>query len=68
MRAVAIASLAAGVVASAAGAQESLPIRVWDPPPRIPRLVQSLQWHRHRNNDPAIRWLRDLFVDVARDV
>jgi DNA-binding transcriptional LysR family regulator len=49
-------------------ARESLPIRVWEPPPRIPRLVQSLQWHRHRNNDPAIRWLRDLFVDVARDV
>jgi DNA-binding transcriptional LysR family regulator len=45
-----------------------LPIKVWEPPPRIPRLVQSLQWHRHRNNDPAIRWLRDLFVDVARDV
>jgi DNA-binding transcriptional LysR family regulator len=41
---------------------------VWVGGPRIPRLVQSLQWHRHRNNDPAIRWLRDLFVDVARDV
>jgi DNA-binding transcriptional LysR family regulator len=41
---------------------------VWEPPPRIPRLVQTLQWHRHRNNDPAIRWLRDLAVEVARHV
>lgn len=49
-------------------ARESLPIRLWEPPPRIPRLVQSLQWHRHRDNDPAIRWLRDLFVEVARRV
>lgn len=49
-------------------AQASLPVKVWEPPPRIPRLVQSLQWHRHRNNDPAICWLRDRIVDVARHV
>jgi DNA-binding transcriptional LysR family regulator len=49
-------------------AAASLPVRVWEPPPRIPRLVQTLQWHRHRNNDPAIRWMRDLVVEVARHV
>ena len=49
-------------------AQAALPIKVWEPPPRIPRLVQSLQWHRHRNNDPAIRWLRDRIIDVAQHV
>ena len=49
-------------------AQAALPIKVWEPPPRIPRLVQSLQWHRHRNNDPAIRWLRDRIIEVAQHV
>lgn len=49
-------------------AQASLPIRLWEPPARIPRLLQSLQWHRRRNNDPAIRWLRDLVVELARHV
>jgi DNA-binding transcriptional LysR family regulator len=49
-------------------AQATLPIKVWEPPTRIPRLVQSLQWHKHRTNDPAIRWLRNRIVDVARHV
>lgn len=49
-------------------ARAALPVKVWEPPSPIPRLVQSLQWHRHRAADPAIRWLRDLIVDVARNV
>jgi DNA-binding transcriptional LysR family regulator len=49
-------------------AQQTLPIRVWEPPPRIPRLVQMLQWHKHRNNDPAIRWIRERIVEVAATV
>jgi LysR family nod box-dependent transcriptional activator len=49
-------------------AQQTLPIRVWEPPPRIPRLVQMLQWHKHRTNDPAIGWIRDKIVSVAMHV
>ena len=49
-------------------AEQTLPVHVWEPPPRIPRLVQMLQWHRHRNNDPAIRWIRDQIVGVAATV
>jgi LysR family nod box-dependent transcriptional activator len=49
-------------------AQETLPVKVWEPPPRIPRLVQMLQWHKHRSNDPAISWLRDKIISVAQDV
>lgn len=49
-------------------AKETLPINVWEPPPRIPRLVQMLQWHKHRSNDPAIRWIRDKIIEVASDV
>lgn len=49
-------------------AQATLPIKVWEPPPRIPRLVQMLQWHKHRSNDPAIRWIRDKIVTAAAGV
>jgi LysR family nod box-dependent transcriptional activator len=49
-------------------AQQTLPIRVWEPPPRIPRLVQMLQWHKHRTNDPAIGWIRDKIISVATQV
>jgi LysR family nod box-dependent transcriptional activator len=49
-------------------AQETLPIKVWEPPPRIPRLVQMLQWHKHRSNDPAISWMRDKIITVAANV
>jgi hypothetical protein len=30
--------------------------------------VQMLQWHKHRNNDPAIRWIRERIVEVAATV
>lgn len=46
-------------------AQATLPIKVWEPPPRIPRLVQMLQWHKHRTNDPAITWLRDKIITAS---
>ena len=46
-------------------AQATLPIKVWEPPPRIPRLVQMLQWHKHRSNDPAITWLRDKIITAS---
>ncbi|MET0265088.1 MAG: LysR family transcriptional regulator [Duganella sp.] len=49
-------------------AQATLPIKVWEPPPRIPRLVQMLQWHKHRSNDPAISWIREKFITAAASV
>lgn len=49
-------------------AQATLPIKLWEPPPRIPRLVQMLQWHKHRSNDPAIRWIRDKIIAAAATV
>lgn len=49
-------------------AQTTLPIKVWEPPPRIPRLVQMLQWHKHRSNDPAISWIRDKIITTAASV
>jgi len=46
-------------------AGERLPVKLWEPPPRIPRLVQMLQWHKHRSNDPAIAWIRDKIITAA---
>ncbi|WP_373987211.1 LysR family transcriptional regulator [Duganella sp. BuS-21] len=52
----------------ALNAQATLPVKVWEPPPRIPRLVQMLQWHKHRSNDPAISWIREKFITAAASV
>ncbi|CAN7444634.1 LysR family transcriptional regulator [Massilia sp. LjRoot122] len=46
-------------------AQAYLPIRLWEPPLKIPRLVQMLQWHKYRNNDAAVLWLRQRLIDTA---
>lgn len=49
-------------------ARQTLPIKMWEPPPKIPRLVQMLQWHKHRSDDPAIGWIRDKIIAVAAGV
>ncbi len=45
--------------------QYGLPIRVWEPPLEIPVMRQTLQWHRHRDKDLALQWLRERAVEVA---
>ncbi|MCC0078741.1 MAG: LysR family transcriptional regulator [Rhodobacter sp.] len=34
-------------------------LRLADPPVPLPPLEQSLQWHRMRDHDPALAWLRE---------
>jgi len=46
-------------------ARTYLPVRLWEPPLKIPRLVQTLQWHKYKNNDAATLWLRQRLIDVA---
>lgn len=46
-------------------ARTFLPIKIWDAPLEIPVLEQTMQWHRHRSNDPALRWLRDQAILVG---
>lgn len=41
------------------------PVRVLPCPVAIPEFVELLQWHRHRDQDPAITWLRSLIREVA---
>jgi hypothetical protein len=42
-----------------------LPIKLWPPPIEIPSLVESMQWHRVRGQDPALAWLRRMVAEVA---
>jgi LysR family nod box-dependent transcriptional activator len=45
-----------------------LPIRIWEPPLEIPKLVQMLQWHKYRNNDMALTWLRNCAIEVGQSI
>lgn len=49
-------------------ARHQLPIKIWEPPLEIPKLVQMLQWHKYRNNDLALSWLRNCAIDVGRHI
>lgn len=42
-----------------------LPIKIWESPVEIPMMEQTMQWHRHRSNDPALQWLREQAVLVG---
>jgi DNA-binding transcriptional LysR family regulator len=37
-----------------------LPVRVLDPPEGFPALREMMQWHRHLDSDPALRWLTEV--------
>lgn len=49
-------------------AANNLPIKLWQPPIEIPTLVQTLQWHKHRDADPALTWLRQLALGVGQAI
>ncbi|MBT0569746.1 LysR family transcriptional regulator [Curvibacter sp. CHRR-16] len=38
-------------------AEKTLPVAIWTPPIEIPTMIQTLQWHKHRDGDPAMQWL-----------
>lgn len=46
-------------------ARAFLPIKIWEAPLEIPILEQTMQWHRHRSNDPGLKWLRDQAILVG---
>jgi DNA-binding transcriptional LysR family regulator len=39
--------------------EKLLPLRVLPPLPPFPILREMMQWHRHLDTDPALRWLTD---------
>ncbi|RIX49570.1 MAG: LysR family transcriptional regulator [Rhodocyclales bacterium GT-UBC] len=49
-------------------AVKSLPLRILPTPFEVPRMVQSMQWHKYRAQDPGIVWLRERLLDAARQI
>lgn len=45
--------------------QQLLPLRVVEPPPGFPTMREMVQWHRHLDSDPAIRWFVALLTSFA---
>jgi DNA-binding transcriptional LysR family regulator len=45
--------------------QQLMPLRVIEPPPGLPTIREMVQWHRHLDSDPAIRWLLALLTSFA---
>lgn len=45
--------------------EQSMAVRLLAPPMETPRLTEVLQWHRYRDGDPAMLWLREQIVHAA---
>jgi LysR family nod box-dependent transcriptional activator len=45
-----------------------LPLKLLPPPIQIPRLREQIQWHRYRDVDTALTWLRKLLREVAQSL
>jgi DNA-binding transcriptional LysR family regulator len=44
----------------------AMPIRLLKPPIETPRLTEVLQWHRYRDDDPGVQWVKEEIVAAAR--
>jgi DNA-binding transcriptional LysR family regulator len=56
--------------AQTAGAQAGtqLPVVFKESPLPLAEMHQMMQWHRYRTNDPGIEWLRQVFLESAREM
>jgi DNA-binding transcriptional LysR family regulator len=53
---------------AARAVEETLAIRVIEPPIRLPSYAVNLLWHPRLDNEPANQWLREVFVRAAGTV
>jgi LysR family transcriptional regulator, nod-box dependent transcriptional activator len=44
------------------------PLRIFPCPMPMQKLKESVQWHKHKEHDPAISWFRDILKQVATDL
>lgn len=47
--------------------QRYLPLKLVAPPLEIPRLEESMQWHRSRDRDPGTVWLRSILKSAIEE-
>lgn len=45
--------------------EEMFPVTLHEPPLEAPRLREVLQWHKYRDEDPAVHWVREQMRLVA---
>ena len=45
---------------------QTMPLRLHRPPMESPRLTEVLQWHRYRDDDPGLQWVREQILQVAQ--
>lgn len=48
----------------ARASQQRLPLRLLAPPLSLPRVRESMQWHRYQENDRCHRWLREQILAI----
>lgn len=46
--------------------EQAMPVRLLEPPMETPRLTEVLQWHRYREEDPGVQWVRDQIMEAAQ--
>ena len=46
-------------------AARTLPIKIIELPYRLPKMQQSIQWHRYRSQDAGLIWLRRVICEAA---
>ena len=45
-----------------------LPLRILPPPVEIPPIQQIMQWHKYRESDPGLQWLRSKLREAAKSL
>ena len=46
-------------------AARTLPIKIIELPYRLPKMQQSVQWHKYRSQDAGLIWLRGVICEAA---
>ena len=49
-------------------AQQFLPLTILEAPMALPRMAQSVQWHKYRSRDPGLVWLRGLLHQAVEEM
>ena len=49
-------------------AQQFLPLAILEAPVVLPRMAQSVQWHKYRSRDPGLVWLRGLLHQAVEEM
>jgi DNA-binding transcriptional LysR family regulator len=46
---------------------ERYPLKLFDPPFKMPKIDLSIQWHSSTESDDAVQWVLQKLIDLAKD-